>query len=104
MEIKELRKKSKSELTKLLQEAGGELVKLRADRKTGSLADGSAIKKKRAEIARASTVLKEQEILDAVTKAADAAKAVKEPTIRERKRIGVKKLSSEGKKDARKKT
>jgi ribosomal protein L29 len=74
MELKELRGKSNKELTKLLQEAGEGLLKLRADRKTGSLSDGSKVSKKRSEIARILTVLREKEILkdaDARSKESD---------------------------------
>lgn len=66
MRIKELRGKEKSELLKLLKEAQQELVKLRLERKVGSLADGSAILKKRKEMARIATVLREKEILTEV--------------------------------------
>lgn len=64
MEIKELREKGKSELIKLLKEARMELVKLNLDRRSGSLANGSVLEKKRKEIARILTVLKEKEILE----------------------------------------
>lgn len=74
MEIKELREKEKNELVKLLKEARLELVKLRSERKIGSLSDGSAITKKRGEIARILTVLKEKEILRKVADVAPPSK------------------------------
>lgn len=69
MKIKELREKGKNELMKLLKEVRVELVKLRLDRKVGSLADGSAIGKRRKEIAKILTVLKEKEILEEAAEA-----------------------------------
>jgi len=77
MEIKELREKEKSELVKLLKEARLELVKLRLERKVGSLSDGSTITKKRKELARILTALKEKEILREVTKTIPPAKVSK---------------------------
>jgi len=70
MEIKELREKGKNELIKLLEEARVELVKLRLERKIGSLVDGSAISKKRKEIVKILTVLREKEILEDAKKKA----------------------------------
>ena len=67
MKIKELREKGKNELIKLLKEARAELVKLRLERKIGSLVDGSAIGKKRKEIVKILTVLREKEILEEAT-------------------------------------
>ena len=64
MEIKKLRKKEKGELVELLEKTRKELVQLRLDRKTGSLADGSVILKKRREIARILTILGEKDILE----------------------------------------
>ena len=52
MEIKDLRDKERGELLKLLKEARLELVRLKMERKTGSLADGSTIHKKQKEIAQ----------------------------------------------------
>lgn len=66
MKIKELREKEKSELLKLLKEVQQELVKLRLERKAGSVVDGSTIPKKRKEMARIATVLREKEILTEV--------------------------------------
>jgi len=63
MEAKELRKKEKKELIKLLSNARGEIVELRSSRAVGSLPDGSGIQKKRREVAKIKTVLKEREIL-----------------------------------------
>lgn len=77
MEIKELREKEKSELVKLLKEARLELVKLRSERRIGSLSDGSTITKKRKELARILTILKEKEILREVTKKTPPAKVSK---------------------------
>lgn len=77
MEIKELREKGGNELVKLLNEARMELVKLRLNRKIGSLVDGSAIHKKRREIARILTVLREKEILQGVEKVAEESKEEK---------------------------
>lgn len=73
IKIKELREKEKSELIKLLKEARLELVKLRLDRKIGSLTDGSAIDKKRKEIARILTILGEKDVLEEATKTAKMA-------------------------------
>lgn len=87
--IKELREKKKDELLKLLEEARSELVKLRLERKTGSLADGSAIRKKRKEAARILTVLGEKEILK------EAEKIVEEP--KEEKAVKEKSKKSKGK-------
>lgn len=70
MEIKELREKEKNELIKLLEEARAELVKLRLERKIGSLVDGSTISKKRKEIVKILTVLREKEILEDAKKKA----------------------------------
>lgn len=64
MEAKELRKKEKKELLKLLSDTRGEIFELRASRTVGSLPDGSGIQKKRREVAKIKTVLKEKEILD----------------------------------------
>jgi large subunit ribosomal protein L29 len=66
--IKELRGKENKELVKLLTGARSKLVGLRASRTTGSLPNGSELRKERREIARILTVLKEQEILDKVKK------------------------------------
>lgn len=66
--IKELRGKENKELVKLLTGARSKLINLRASRATGSLPDGSELRKERREIARILTVLKEQEILDKVKK------------------------------------
>ncbi|GMR19106.1 MAG: hypothetical protein BMS9Abin34_232 [Patescibacteria group bacterium] len=63
LKIKALREKEDKELGKLLAGAQSELVNLRALRVTGSQSDGSALQKKRREIARILTVLKERQIL-----------------------------------------
>jgi len=67
MEIKDLRDKERGELLKLLKEARLEMVRLKMERKTGSLADGSTIHKKQKEIAQTTTVLREKEILAEAT-------------------------------------
>lgn len=66
METKELRKKEKKELVKMLTDIRGELGDLRSSRALGSLPNGSEIQKKRRDIARIKTVLKEKEIVDEV--------------------------------------
>lgn len=89
MEIKELREKGRTELMKLLKEARIELVRLKTEREVDSLADGSVIRKKRREIARLLTILKEKEILGEVSKVSTSPRKVS---------------GSRGTKDAKKKT
>lgn len=64
MEIKKLREKEKTELVELLEAARKELVKFKADRKIGTLTDGSVVAKKRREIAQILTVIGEKDILE----------------------------------------
>jgi small subunit ribosomal protein S17 len=66
LDVRELRKKSKGELAKILNEERKELVELRMARKTGSLADGGKITKVRKGIARILTAMKEKEVLEGV--------------------------------------
>jgi len=58
-----LREKTKGELVRLLRETQTALINLRLDRRAGALDDGSAIAKKRKEVAQISTVLAEKRIL-----------------------------------------
>lgn len=109
MEIKELRGKKKDELIKLLKEVRLELVKLRLDRKIGSLVDGSVINKKRRGIARILTVLREKEILGEVVKVAGEPKGAEVAKVSKKvtKKVADKKESksrSKGTKNVKKKT
>ncbi len=66
MEAKGFRKKEKKELVKMLADIRGELAEFRSSRALGSLPDGSQMRKKRQDIARIKTVLKEKEIIGEV--------------------------------------
>jgi large subunit ribosomal protein L29 len=72
MTTKELREKKKGELVKLLKESRLELAKLRLERKLESLTDPSEIRKKRREVAKIITVLKEKEVLDKIEDSGEA--------------------------------
>ncbi len=99
-----LRKKEKKELEELLKEARLELIKLRSERKVGSLADGSAVKKKRREIAQALTILKEMEVLSEMTaKGGPAPGVLREEKVKEKEKK-IKKPRVKGRRDAKKKT
>jgi len=63
---KELRKKSKSELSKSLLGERKKLVELRMNRKVGALSDGSKIAQARKEVARVLTILEEKRVLEEV--------------------------------------
>jgi ribosomal protein L29 len=63
MTVGELRGKNKTELQKLLKDSQSQLVKMRLDRKVGTLADGSVIAAKKKEIAQILTVVRECDIL-----------------------------------------
>lgn len=65
-EMKELRQKEEKELRKLLQSTRAELAQLTNQRVDGSLKDSSVLGKKKLEIARALTTLKEKEILKGI--------------------------------------
>jgi len=71
-DLKELREKEARELKKLLEKGRRELADLRSERAAGSLPDGSQFSKKRTEIARILTVLKEKEILSGLEEKKDA--------------------------------
>jgi len=62
-EIKELREKSKQELEKNLTELRENVADLKIEHRTEGLLDTSELKKKRKEIARLMTVLREKSIL-----------------------------------------
>jgi ribosomal protein L29 len=64
--MKEFREKEEKELRKVLAEAQTEISQLRGKRAIGSLADTSAISKKRRETARMMTALGEKEIMKEV--------------------------------------
>jgi len=66
IEIKDLRQKEEKELRKILQSTRAELAQLTNQRADGSLKDSSVLGKKRLEIARTLTTLKEKEILKGV--------------------------------------
>ncbi|NIT03822.1 50S ribosomal protein L29 [Candidatus Saccharibacteria bacterium] len=74
VEVKELRGKEKKELIKTLKDAREELVRLRSSRALENLPDGSVLEKKKKEIARVLTVLKEKEILEQAQAAEENAK------------------------------
>ena len=63
MNLKELREKEASELKKLLVKSREELAGLKSARALGKLTDGSELKRKRLEIAKVLTLLKEKEVL-----------------------------------------
>lgn len=69
IEIKDLRQKEEKELRRVLQSARAELAQLANQRVDGSLKDSSVLRKKRLEIARVLTILKEKEILRGVERA-----------------------------------
>jgi len=85
MGVKELRKKRRSELSESLRKAREELVRFRLDRKLGSLADGSKLMKKRKEIARILTVLREKEILAIADSVGEKTSRAEKPKTKDQK-------------------
>ena len=71
-DLKELREKEVKDLRKLLEKNRQELAGFKSERAVGSLPDGSQFPKKRTEIARILTVLKEKEILSGLDNQKDA--------------------------------
>ena len=67
MKITELRQKTDEELKNLLSEWEKELQELRIKHRTEGLVDTSELRKKRKDIARLKTVLKEKEVLETIT-------------------------------------
>ncbi len=65
-EMKEFRQKEEKELRKILQNTRAELAQLTNQRVDGSLKDSSVLAKKRLEIARVITTLKEKEVLKGI--------------------------------------
>lgn len=63
MKLKELRKLNLTELKNKLSQARKELGQLRLETSIGKIKDTNAAKKKRKEIARMLTVIKEKEII-----------------------------------------
>lgn len=63
-QIQELHQKETGELRKLLSQAQDELVKLRMDLEAKKIKDIHALAKKRGEIARIKTILKEKESME----------------------------------------
>lgn len=63
-QIQELHQKETGELRKLLSQAQDELVKLRMDLEAKKIKDVHALAKKRDEIARIKTILKEKESME----------------------------------------
>lgn len=63
-QIQELHQKETGELRKLLSQAQDELVKLRMDLEAKKIKDVHALTKKRDEIARIKTILKEKESME----------------------------------------
>lgn len=61
---KELHTKTVKELKSLLSSTQKELVKLRAEQATRKLKDGHQVLKKRGDIARIKTVIRERELLE----------------------------------------
>jgi large subunit ribosomal protein L29 len=66
MEINELRQKNEEELKSLVEDGEKELQELRIEHRTEGLVDTSELKKKRKDIARVKTVLREKEILEEI--------------------------------------
>lgn len=62
-QIQELHQKETGELRKLLSQAQDELVKLRMDLEAKKIKDVHVLAKKRDEIARIKTILKEKELV-----------------------------------------
>lgn len=61
-EKKNFQQMSKGDLSKLLQQSHSEMVKLRLDFSLAKIKDVQALKKKRREIARLKTALREKEL------------------------------------------
>lgn len=70
--MKDLREKESKELYKILGEIRTELAAIPGERATGSQKDTSSARKKRREVARVLTVLKEKQILKEVVESKES--------------------------------
>lgn len=78
-EMKGLREKEDKELRKILGETRAGLSRISGERASGSQKDSSSSRKKRREVARILTVLKEKEILKQVNERMPSLTENKEP-------------------------
>lgn len=77
--MKGLREKEDKELRKILGETRADLSRISGERASGSQKDSSSSRKKRREVARILTVLKEKEILKQVNERMPSLVENKEP-------------------------